>query len=95
MNSEDWNASYARAVAIAFSGATGDDTPPDDPFMLLLNSYWEPLEFTVPDPLRDLGWQIEIDTNDPAAAGRAVDPTSSVTLTGRSLMLLHGTQPAS
>jgi isoamylase len=95
MTAEDWNASFARSVAMALSGDTGDPTRPDDPFMLLLNSWWEPLEFTLPDPLHDLGWQIEIDTNEPAAAGRAVDPTSSVTLTGRSLMLLHGTQPAS
>ena len=32
----------------------------------------------VPDSLRDLGWQIEVDTADPAAAGRAVDPSAAV-----------------
>ena len=61
--------------------------------MLLLNSWWEPLDFTVPDPLRDLGWHIEIDTANPAASVTAVDQGTSVTLTGRSLMLLRGTQP--
>jgi isoamylase len=77
---------------MALSGDTGDPTRPDDPFMLLLNSWWEPLEFPVPDALRDLGWQIEIDTNEPAATGRAVDPGNSVTLAGRSLLLLRGTR---
>jgi isoamylase len=79
---------------MALSGATGDDAHPDDPFLTMLNAWWEPLEFSVPEALRGLGWQIEIDTNDPSAAGRAVDPTTAVTLTGRSLMLLRGRQPA-
>ena len=95
MTPQDWNDSFARAVTMALSGATGDPTRPDDPFMLMLNSWWEPLEFTVPDPLRDLGWRVEIDTEHPDAAGREVDPSAPVTLTGRSLLLLHGTQPAS
>jgi isoamylase len=94
MAPQDWNESFARAVMMALSGDTGDPTHPDDPFMLMLNSWWEPIDFTLPDPLRDLGWQIEIDTNDPSAAGRAVGPSAPVTLTGRSLMLLHGPQPA-
>ena len=95
MASQDWNESFARAVMMALRSDTGDPARPDDPFILMLNSWWEPIDFTLPDPLRDLGWQIEIDTEHPDAAGRAVDPISPVTLTGRSLMLLHSTQPAS
>ena len=95
MTPQDWNDSSARAVTMALSGDTGDPTRPDDPFMLMLNSWWEPIDFTLPDPLRDLGWRVEIDTEHPDAAGRAVDPSAPVTLTGRSLMLLHSTQPAS
>jgi isoamylase len=94
MAPQDWNESFTRAVMMALSGDTGDPTRPDDPFILMLNSWWEPIDFTLPDPLRDLRWQIEIDTNDPSAAGRAVDPSAPVTLIGRSLILLHGTQPA-
>lgn len=95
MTAQHWNASYARAVTMALSGATGDPTRPDDPFILILNSYWEPLEFTGPDPLRDLSWRVGIDTEHPDTAGRAVDPSTPVTLTGRSLLLLHATQVAS
>ena len=62
MTPQDWNDSSARAVTMALSGATGDPTRPDDPFMLMLNSWWEPLDFTIPDPLRDLGWRVEIDS---------------------------------
>ena len=95
MTPQDWGASYARAVTMALSGATGDDAHPDDPFLVMLNAWWEPLDFSVPEALRGLGWQIEIDTNDPSAAGRAIDPTTAVTLTGRSLILLRAIQPAS
>ncbi len=72
-----------------------DDALPDDPFLALFNAWWEPLDSTVPDPLRSLAWLIEVDTNDPSAAGRAVDPSAAVPITGRSLMLLRSTQPAS
>jgi isoamylase len=94
MAPQDWNASFARAVMMALSGATGDDARPDDPFLLMLNSWWEPVDFTLPDPLRDLAWRVEIDTEHPNAAGHEVHPSAPVTLTGRSLILLRGTQPA-
>jgi glycogen operon protein len=94
MSLEDWGTSYARAVTMALSGATGDHTAPDDPFLVMLNAWWEPLEFRIPPPLVGIGWQVEIDTADPGAAGRAIDPEVAVSLTGRSLLLLRGTQPA-
>ena len=89
MSPQDWNASFAHAVTMAVSGATGDDTAPDDPFLLMLNSWWEPLDFKVPDPLRSLNWLVEIDTADPGVSGRVVDPSAGVSLMGRSLMLLR------
>jgi len=93
MSPGDWSDSNARAVMVALSGDTGYPAHPDDPFLILINSWWEPLDFAVPDSLRDLSWQVEIDTTDPAVSGRAIDPSATVTLTGRSLMLLHSTQP--
>ncbi|MGZ6563749.1 MAG: glycogen debranching protein GlgX [Solirubrobacteraceae bacterium] len=69
MAPEDWNESFARAVTMALTGATGDQTRPDNPFLILINAWWDQLDFTVPDALRDLTWQVEIDTADPAASG--------------------------
>ncbi len=92
---QDWGASYARAITMALSGATGDRNRPDDPFLVLINAWWEPLDFSVPTSLRGLRWRIELDTADPPAAGGAVDPAAAIPLTGRSMMLLHGTEPAS
>jgi len=93
MTSQDWNDANALALTMALSGSTGDDAHPDDPFLILFNAWWEPLDFSVPESLRGLDWRIEIDTAEPAAAGRPVDPSTSVQLTGRSLTLLHGTSP--
>ena len=92
MSPADWQASYSRAVTMAFGGATGDDAHADDPFLALFNAWWEQLDFTVPKSLGNLGWQIEIDTADPAASGRALDPSSAIPRPGRSLMLMRGTQ---
>jgi glycogen operon protein len=95
MSPQDWNASFARAVLIALSGATGDQTRPDDPFLILVNAWWEDLDFSVPESLRDLAWHVELDTASPQAAGGVVDSSAQVTLIGRSLMLLRSPTAAS
>ena len=90
MTDADWAVPYARAVAMALSGATGDDEGPlDDPFLILFNAWWEPLEFTVPASLRSLHWQVEVDTADPNGARATIDPALPVTLAGRSLLALR------
>jgi isoamylase len=89
MTGQDWGAVYARAVTVALSGATGDDAGPDNPFLILLNAWWEPLDFAIPESLRRLPWVAEVDTNEPESAGRAIDPSAPVRLIGRSLVLLR------
>ena len=89
MTGQDWGAVYARAVTVALSGATGDDTRPDDPFLILLNAWWEPLDFRIPESLREAPWVKEVDTSDPDSAGRAIDSSAAVSLIGRSLVLLR------
>ena len=95
MTGQDWGAVYARAVTVALSGATGDHTRPDEPFVILLNAWWEPLEFTIPQSLREVAWQLEVDTNAPDRAGVRIDPSAPVTLIGRSLVLLRSPRSAS
>ena len=90
MTAEDWGAAYARAVAMALSGATGDDDGPlDDRFLIMFNAWWEPLDFTLPEGLRDSAWVVEVDTASPALTGRTVDPAASVSLASRSLLALR------
>ena len=59
---------------------------------MMLNAWWEPLEFLIPEALRDGPWVVEVDTSDPSGAGRAVDSSTGVTLSGRSLIVLRGTR---
>ena len=90
MTGEDWSASFARAVTMALSGATGDHTGPDDPFLIMLNAWWEPLEFSLPVPLRRAAWRLELDTAGAAVPDeRRVTGADPVTLIGRSLVLLR------
>jgi len=92
MSGEDWGVSYAQAVTVALSGATGEPGGPGEPFLLMINAWSEPLHFSVPEPLRSIAWQVEVDTAEPDAAGRAGDAAAGVQLTGRSLVLLRGTR---
>jgi isoamylase len=48
MTPQDWNDSNALALTMALSGSTGDDAHPDDPFLLMLNAWWEPLNSASP-----------------------------------------------
>jgi glycogen operon protein len=93
MTAEDWSESYARAVTMALSGDTGAGASPDNPFLLMLNAWWEPLDFHVPDSLLELDWRIELDTAEPGTAGTDVDSSGAVNVTGRSLVLLRGGSP--
>ena len=94
MTPDDWNASFARAVTMAMSGATGERGAPDDPFLLMLNAWWEPLDFALPEPLRAIDWRVEVDTAAPETAERPLDLSARLTLAGRSLLLLRGTSAA-
>ena len=90
MTGEDWGVSYAQAITVALSGATGERGGPDDPFLLMINAWSEPVDFSIPEPLRDTAWQVEVDTAQPDAAGRVLDGATGVQLIGRSLILLRG-----
>jgi glycogen operon protein len=95
MTAEDWSSSYARAVTMALSGDTGAGGSPDYPFLLMLNAWWEPLDFRVPESLLGLDWRIEVDTAQRVTGGATADSSGVVDLTGRSLLLLRGVSSVS
>lgn len=78
---------------MALSGVTGDDPTSDDSFLVMVNAWWEPHEFTVPESLRGLDWQLELNTAELGASARALDAAAAVTLIGRSLAQLRGAGP--
>ncbi len=70
--------------------------------MVLVNAWWEPIDFVLPEARPRAGWHAEVDTFGPAAldpgtlagpavAGRAGD---KLTVGPRSLVVLRSPRPA-
>ena len=98
MTGADWSDPSALAVAIYLDGSdepdrAADGTPLlDDDFLVLVNAWWEPLDFALPATRSRAAWQTAIDTYDPVAAGSsAADPRAAgdhVTVGPRSVAVL-------
>jgi len=101
MNGADWADPNARAIAIYLDGSDDPDraedgTPlVDDDFLVLVNSWWEPLDFVLPATRPGAQWQAEIDSYDPTApAGAAARGSGDqVTVGPRSVVVLRAASP--
>ena len=102
MDGADWADPGARAIAIYLDGSDDPDraedgTPLlDDDFLVLINSWWEPLGFVLPPTRPGAEWQAEIDSYDPAAPAGAPKRHAGdqVTVGPRSIAVLRGPLPA-
>jgi isoamylase len=72
MTMENWADPNARALAIYLEGGDDPDLAEDgmplvdDDFLVLVNGWWEKLDFRIPDVGGN--WRVELDTYDPAPA---------------------------
>jgi len=98
MTEEDWQASYAKSVAVFLNGAAISEPGPrgdpvtDDRFLLLFNAGPEPITFTLPESKLSGDWEIVIDTVSPR--GDPVDtigfmPRTKVDVAGRAVVVLR------
>jgi glycogen operon protein len=95
MNGGDWSDPSALAIALYLDGADDPDRAAngtwlvDDDFLVLVNAWWEPLEFVLPATRPQARWQVEIDSWDPAApvAGER-EAGDSITVGPRSVAVL-------
>ena len=77
MNDGDWADPSALAIAIYLDGSDDPDraedgTPMvDDDFLVMVNAWWEPLDFTLPATRPEAQWRAEIDSYDPAPTAQA------------------------
>lgn len=68
MNDQDWVDPNARAIAIHLDGADDPDRDADgntltyDVLLVLVNGWWEPPKFAIPDVGRPARWQWVLDT---------------------------------
>jgi glycogen operon protein len=103
MTLADWSDSDARAIALYLDGSDSpdraDDGTPlvDDDFLVLVNAWWEPLEFTVPATRPQARWRVEIDTYDLGFSGgpATVRPRAddNITVGPRSVAVLLSPRP--
>jgi len=93
----DWSDPNALAIALYLDGSDAPDRAADgtwltdDDFLVLVNAWWEPLEFTLPDTRPQAGWQVEIDSYDPAQPDDGAAPRKAgdtVTVGPRSVVVL-------
>jgi glycogen operon protein len=74
MEAGDWSDPNALAIALYLDGSDAPDRAADgswlidDDFLVLVNAWWEPLDFTLPDTRPQAGWREEIDTFDQVTA---------------------------
>ena len=98
MTAADWSDDNALAIALYLDGSDDPDRAEDgtwlldDDFMVLVNAWWEPLEFVLPATRGQASWRTDIDTYDPAAPGNpAVAPRGAgdhITVNPRSIVVL-------
>ncbi|HTH16618.1 MAG TPA: glycogen debranching protein GlgX [Magnetospirillum sp.] len=94
MTEQDWAFPEARTLGMLFTGDTGDfyyttdgGLPQRDmPFLLLLNSFWQPVPFTLPGT--DRRWEVWIDTFEPMRQSSVHGSGDAYPLDARSLALL-------
>jgi len=98
MTQADWNDPNARSLAIYLDGSddpdrAADGTPMlDDDFLVMVNAWWEPLDFTLPATRGGRTWLHELDTFDPASAATAggLAAGDRLTVGPRSIAVLRG-----
>jgi glycogen operon protein len=98
MTPDEWDDPDGRALMIYLDGVDDPDRAEDgsllldDDFLVLVNAWWEPLDFMVPPTRPDQQWYGEIDTFS-AAAPQVPEPLiagGAVTVGPRSVVVLRG-----
>jgi glycogen operon protein len=107
MSPAEWSDDSSLAIALYLDGSDAPDRAADgtlladDDFLVLVNAWWEPLDFVLADPRAGAGWHVEVDTFGPGSldpgtlagpdvAGRAGD---KLTVGPRSITVMRSPRP--
>ena len=99
MDAESWANGYARSVAVFLNGDAIHEPDPrgqrivDDSFLICFNAHYEAIDFTIPTADYGAGWQLVVDTTDPAALVTMHLPGAEVTVGPRSVVVLRAPRP--
>jgi isoamylase len=101
VTAEEWADPGAHCVAIYLDGVDepdhADDGSPllDDDFLVLVNAWWEPLEFVIPTTRDGQVWEPDLDSFEPSGVPTPakLGAGDSVTVGARSVVVLRGPVP--
>jgi glycogen operon protein len=95
MTESDWQAGYAKSVAVLLDGGAISEPDPrgspvtDSKFLMLFNAGAEPITFTLPEPHLGGEWTVVVDTTAPRGIPEAPDlPKSKVEVTSHAVTVL-------
>ena len=100
MTDADWSDENALAIALYLDGSDDPDRAEDgtwlldDDFLVLVNAWWEPLDFVLPATRADAAWQVELDSYDPTRAAAGRHTGERLTISPRSITVLRSPLPA-
>ena len=99
MTAANWSDQSALAIALYLDGSDDPDRAADgtwlvdDDFLVLVNAWWEPLDFVLPVTRPQAVWQVEIDTYDPPPQTRPITADrmagDGITVGPRSVVVLR------
>jgi isoamylase len=97
MTDADWADPNALAIALYLDGSDDPDQAADGTwltdadFLVMVNAWWEPLDFALPATRPEAGWQPGIDTYDPASQAGPADSKAGdhITVGPRSVVVLQ------
>jgi glycogen operon protein len=107
MTGADWADPSALSLSVYLDGSDDPDRAQDgtllldDDFLVLVNAWWEPLDFVTPAETRDgQAWRPALDSYDLTSAGQAgtaapLSPGDPITVGPRSVRVLRGLRRAS
>ena len=104
MTDEDWDAGFARAVAVFVNGESIPTTDAygerivDDSFLVIFNASDQPIDWCIPGPQWSRRWTIDLDTADPRrGTARTVNrrPSETLEVSDRSMVVLRSVRSPS
>ena len=94
MGDDDWDASFTSSVGLFLNGEAITDRDrrgqrvTDSTFLLLFNAYHEPIDWALPKQWGE-SWQAVLDTSGPGREGDTFASSSTLTVAGRSVIVLQ------
>ena len=96
MTDEEWNTSYVRTMGMLLNGKVMEEvdekgnTIKDGVYLILVNAYWESVDYELPKNGKKTSWEILFDTSNPTESfGEKKLIGNKYSVNSRSLVMLR------